>query len=155
MAESKSDKLAAMSRVDAAEFHSATYLLRDSELKGFVLVVTPGGAKSYSIDYRTRSGRGSPKRRLTIGKHGSPWTPETARLEARRLLAEVAAGRDPAAARREERNALTFSELIDLYLAEGASHKKASTLSRRWPDRASSAAGARRPGSKSHRTRGD
>lgn len=114
--------------VDAAETRSATYLVRDSELKGFVLVVTLAGAKSYAIDYRAGSGRGSPKRRLTIGKHGSPWTPEMARSEARRLLAEVAAGRDPAATRQEERKALTFSELIDLYLAEGAGHKKASTL---------------------------
>lgn len=114
--------------VDAAETQSVTYLVRDSELKGFVLVVTPGGAKSYAIDYRTGSGRGAPKRRLTIGKHGSPWTPEAARSEARRLLAEVAAGRDPAATRQEERNALTFGGLVDLYLAEGASHKKASTL---------------------------
>ena len=97
-------------------------------MKGFVLVVTPAGAKSYAVDYRAGSGRGAPKRRLTIGKHGSPWAPETARAEAKRLLAEVAAGRDPAAARREERQALTFSELIDLYLAEGAGHKKASTL---------------------------
>jgi integrase len=114
--------------VDAAQDRSATYLVRDSEVKGFVLVVTPAGAKSYAVDYRAGSGRGAPKRRLTIGKHGSPWTPQTARAEARRLLAEVAAGRDPAAARREQRNALTFSELIDLYLAEGATHKKASTL---------------------------
>jgi ribosomal protein L16/L10AE len=51
--------------VDAAEMQPATYLVRDSKLKGFVLVVTPGGAKSYAIDYRTGSGRGSPKRRLT------------------------------------------------------------------------------------------
>jgi integrase len=50
------------------------------------------------------------------------------RREAKRLLAEVAAGRDPATARQEERNALTFGELVDLYLAEGAGHKKASTL---------------------------
>ena len=114
--------------VDAAQNRSAAYLLRDSEVKGFVLVVTPAGAKSYAVDYRAGSGRGAPKRRLTIGKHGSPWAPETARAEAKRLLAEVAAGRDPAAARREEREALTFSELIDLYLAEGAGHKKASTL---------------------------
>ena len=114
--------------VDAAETRSATYLVRDTELKGFVIVVTPAGAKSYAIDYRAGSGRGSPKRRLTIGKHGSPWTPETARNEAKRLLAEVAAGRDPAAARLEERRALTFNELIDLYLAEGTGHKKASTL---------------------------
>lgn len=114
--------------VDAAQSWSATYLVRDTEVKGFVLVVTPAGAKSYAVDYRAGSGRGAPKRRFTIGKHGSPWTPETARADARRLLAEIAAGRDPAMARREERDALTFSELIDLYLAEGASHKKASTL---------------------------
>jgi integrase len=114
--------------VDAAQRRSATYLVRDRGLKGFVLVVTPAGAKSYAVDYRAGSGRGSPKRRLTIGKHGSPWTPQTARIEAKRLLAEVAAGRDPAAARHEKRNALTFGELVDLYLAEGAGHKKPSTL---------------------------
>jgi integrase len=114
--------------VDATQRQSNTYLVRDSELKGFVLVVTPAGAKSYAVDYRAGSGRGAPKRRLTIGKHGSPWTPEAARIEAKRLLAEVAAGRDPATTRREERKALTFSDLIDLYLAEGAGHKKPSTL---------------------------
>jgi integrase len=114
--------------VDAAQNRSATYLIRDSEVKGFALVVTPAGAKSYAVDYRMGSGRGAPKRRLTIGKHGSPWTPEMARAEAKRLLAEVAAGRDPAAKRQGERNALTIGDLIDLYLAEGAGHKKASTL---------------------------
>jgi hypothetical protein len=93
-----------------------------------VLVVTPAGAKSYAVDYRAGSGRGSPKKRLTIGKHGSPSTPEMARIEAKRLLAEVAAGRDPATARQPERNALTFGELIDLYLSEGVDHKKPSTL---------------------------
>jgi integrase len=114
--------------VDAAQKQSTTYLIRDSEVKGFALVVTPAGAKSYAVDYRAGSGRVAPKRRLTIGKHGSPWTPETARTEAKRLLADVAAGRDPAAARQNERNAMSFGELIDLYLAEGAGHKKASTL---------------------------
>ena len=114
--------------VDGVGPREATYLVRDTEVKGFVLVVTPAGAKSYAVDYRAGSGRGSPKRRLTIGKHGSPWTPETARIEAKRLLAEVAAGRDPVTAQQEERNALTFGELIDLYLAEGAGHKRASTL---------------------------
>ena len=90
--------------------------------------MTPAGSRSYAVDYRAGSGRGSPKRRLTIGKHGSPWTPETARIEAKRLLAEVAAGRDPARARQEDRKALSFGELIDLYLSEGVSHKKPSTL---------------------------
>lgn len=114
--------------VDGIAPKDATYLVRDTEVKGFVVVVTPAGAKSYAVDYRVGSGRSAPKRRLTIGKHGSPWTPETARAAAKRLLAEVAAGRDPAAARQEDRKALTFSELIELYLAEGVAHKKASTL---------------------------
>src|SRR5581483_8681738 len=92
--------------VDAAMPMGATYLVRDTEMKGFVLVVTPAGAKSYAVDYRMGSGR----------------------AEAKRLLAEVAAGRDPAMARVAERKALTFGELIDLYLAEGVGHKKPSTL---------------------------
>jgi integrase len=114
--------------VDGVELRGATFLVRDTEVKGFVMVVTPAGAKSYAIDYRAGSGRGSPKRRLTIGKHGSPWTPEMARTEAKRLLAEVAAGRDPATARQKDRKALNFGDLIALYLAEGVSYKKASTL---------------------------
>jgi integrase len=114
--------------VDRVEPGQANYLVRDTEVKGFVLVVTPAGARSYAVDYRAGSGRASPKRRLTIGKHGSPWTPEMARAEAKRLLAEVAAGRDPAMVRQADRKALTFSALIDLYLSEGVSHKKASTL---------------------------
>jgi hypothetical protein len=40
---------------------AATYLIRDTEVKGFALVVTPAGAKSYAVDYREGSGRGSPK----------------------------------------------------------------------------------------------
>jgi integrase len=51
-----------------------------------------------------------------------------ARAEAKRLLAEVAAGRDPAVARQADRKALRFGELIDLYLGEGVAHKKPSTL---------------------------
>ena len=45
--------------VDAAQKQSASYLVRDSEVKGFVLVVTPAGAKSYAVDYRAGSGRGA------------------------------------------------------------------------------------------------
>jgi site-specific recombinase XerD len=113
--------------VDAAHPHATAYLIRDTEIKGFVLVVTPAGAKSYAIDYRAGSGRSAPKRRFVIGKHGA-LTPEKARIEARRLLGAVAAGSDPAEARSAERRALTVAELCDLYLAEGAAHKKASTL---------------------------
>lgn len=90
-------------------------------------MVTPAGARSYAIDYRAGTGRGAPKRRFVIGRHGT-LTPEKARIEARRLLGAVAAGGDPAEARLAERRALTIAELADLYLAEGAAHKKDSTL---------------------------
>jgi integrase len=110
----------------------AEAMLWDSELRGFGCRARGGGAsivtKTYLLQYRAGRGRGAPLRKLTIGRHGSPWTAETARTEAKRLLGMVAQGDDPAEARQEERNALTVAALCDLYLAEGASHKKPSTL---------------------------
>ena len=47
---------------------------------------------AYVLHYRTEEGR---QRWYTIGRHGSPWTPETARAEAQRLLGEVRRGLDP------------------------------------------------------------
>lgn len=114
--------------VDAAHPAATKYLVRDSELKGFVLIVYPNGIKSYALDYRAGWGRSAPKRRYTIGKHGSPWTPEAARAQAKKLLGKIEAGDDPAAERDADRKVPTFSELINTYLAEGCSHKKPSTL---------------------------
>src|SRR2546421_1882212 len=106
----------------------AEKVLWDTEIKGFGLRARAGGSKSYILHYRAGTGRAAPLRKLTIGKHGSPWTPATARAEAKRLLGEVAAGRDPARSRQADRGAMTFSQLIDLYLAEGIGHKKPSTI---------------------------
>jgi integrase len=72
-------------------------------------------AVSYILIYRTAEGR---QRWHTIGRHGSPWTPDTARKEARRLLGSVAGGLDPAALKRAKRMAQSVSELCDLYLAD-------------------------------------
>jgi integrase len=82
-------------------------------LKGFGVRVQRGSVKSYILHYRVGAGRGAPLRKLTIGKHGSPWVPETARAEAKRLLALVAQGKDPAAAKSES---LTVGQLCDKYL---------------------------------------
>jgi len=65
---------------------------------------------------------------ISIGKHGAPWTVELARKEAKRLLGQVAAGIDPADARDMAKGDLTISELCDLYLKEGCTTKKPSTL---------------------------
>jgi integrase len=102
--------------------------LWDSEVKGFGIRVRKSGAKTYLVQYRAGAGRKAPLRKFTIGKHGSPWTPTTARTEAKRLLGLIAAGQDPAHGRGEDRRALTASELCDVYLSEGVAHKKPSTL---------------------------
>jgi integrase-like protein/Arm domain-containing DNA-binding protein len=88
-------------------------VLWDAELKGFGVRVQRGSVKSYILHYRMGAGRGASLRKLTIGKHGSPWTPEMARAEAKRLLAIVAQGKDPAATKRES---LTVGQLCDRYL---------------------------------------
>src|SRR5688572_2346157 len=66
--------------VDALQANGEKQFLWDDELRGFGLQVTPAGAKSYIYQYRL-GGREAPKKRYTIGRHGSPWTPTTARTE--------------------------------------------------------------------------
>jgi integrase len=114
--------------VDAAESGSAVAFIWDDEVKGFGLRIAPGGSKSYVLNYRAGRGRNAPQHRITIGKHGSPWTPDLARREALRLLGTIAAGADPAAARKAEARTMTLAALCELYLAEGAGHKKSTTL---------------------------
>lgn len=61
------------------------------------------------------------QRWFKIGPHGTPWTVESARREAKRLLGEIAAGKDPAERRELDRVAPTIAELCDLYLKEAPS----------------------------------
>ncbi|HVB18179.1 MAG TPA: Arm DNA-binding domain-containing protein [Stellaceae bacterium] len=105
----------------------------DSAVAGFGARRQAGEHVRYVLMYRV-NGR---KRRYTIGRHGSPWTPETARTEAVRLLGEIVKGVDPAADKRQTREATTVAELCDAYLADAfagrlvtsrGQTKKASTL---------------------------
>lgn len=116
--------------VDAATSHGqADSWLWDAELKGFGLRVRPNGRKAYVLEYRPGAGgRRSPKRRVTIGRHGSPWTPDTARTEARRLLGIVAAGGDPALDKSGRKGAPTIEDLAGRFMREHVRVKrKAST----------------------------
>lgn len=56
--------------------------LWDATVVGFGARRQRSEAVAYVVMYRTREGR---LRRFTIGRHGSPWTPETAREEAKQL----------------------------------------------------------------------
>ncbi len=73
-------------------------ILRD-DLPGFHVRVSPGGAKTYALYYRTRTRR---ERRLKIGRF-EELTPERARDIARDALEAVRRGGDPAADRDADR----------------------------------------------------
>ena len=110
--------------VDAAKAGKRDTFIWDTEAKGFGLKVTPAGNKIYVLQYRF----GGRVNRYTIGKHGSPWTPDKARDEAGRLLGVLRDGKNPAALRSADKAEKTVSELCDLYLAEGCETKRPSTL---------------------------
>lgn len=87
----------------------------DTDLKGFGLRVTPKGVRSYVVQYRLPA---RPARRMTIGVHGSPWTPEKARTRAEEILYDVKRGDDPMnAARKRARAAvdLEFSKYVETF----------------------------------------
>ena len=89
--------------------------LWDAAVRGFGIRRQGGRDVAFVLLYRTPEGR---TRRFTIGRAGSPWTPDTARAEALRLLGEVVKGIDPAAAKQERRHALTVADLCGQYLAD-------------------------------------
>ena len=78
--------------------------LWDAAVKGFGLVVTSNGARTYVVQYRL-GGRDTRTRRYTIGRHGSPWTPEQARQRALDVLQLVRTGVDPIDSERDARRA--------------------------------------------------
>ena len=109
-------------------------IIWDGVVPGFAARRQEGAAVAYILKYRTLEGR---QRWHTIGRHGAPWTPATARGKAQELLGEVAKGRDPAAERQSQRNAKIVAELCDMYLADAlagrvlkrsGAAKRASTL---------------------------
>lgn len=108
--------------------------LWDAAVPGFGARRQQSDAVAYIVLYRTAEGR---QRWHTIGRHGAPWTPDTARDEARRLLGEAVKGADPAAEKQAKRRAETVAELCDAYWADAVAGKlmtrrrapkKASTL---------------------------
>ena len=99
--------------------------LWDTDLKGFFLRVYPTGRRVYALKYRL----GPLQRIFTVGVHGSPYTPETARDAADKALRRVAAGEDPATEKKEAREALTVAALIDRYLTDGPATKPAKRAS--------------------------
>ena len=85
------------------------------------------GQPSYVLKYRAL-GR---QRFYTIGPHGSPWTPEKARREAKRLLGLVADGEDPADQKAQAalQAADTLRKIADEYLKHAKQKQRRRTYS--------------------------
>ena len=82
--------------------------------RGFGVKATETGTKVYVVSYRI----GRRKRRYTIGRHGAPWTPDSARREAHRLLTQAGSGVDPMEIKAAGRKAPSMRELAERFLAE-------------------------------------
>ncbi len=111
-----------------------TEIIWDTSVTGFGVRRQAGNAVSYFLKYRTADGR---QRWMTIGRHGSPWTPDTARDRAREILGEVVTGADPSGEKIAKRRALSVAELCERYFEDAVAGrvrtrskaaKKSSTL---------------------------
>jgi integrase len=89
----------------------------DSQIKGFGVRCQVRG-KSYVLKTAIQG----KQRWHTIGRHGSPWTPDSARIEAQRLLGRIVQGEDPTAVKSIER--IRMRELCTRYLVQYATTKK-------------------------------
>jgi integrase len=92
--------------------------LRDGELPGFALRLTPG-RKTFIVEKRLNTRL----HRVTIGAYGA-YTVEQARQKAHAMLQAIFEGHDPAQERRDRRQELTWGELAELYLARHAPRKR-------------------------------
>jgi integrase len=109
--------------IPAPEAGKRAYLW-DDQLKGFGVMVTPAGSRSYLVQFQM-GGRGSPTRRATIGQHGRPWTADDARERAKDLLFMIHKGIDPLEEERKrqqdsedgkrEAERLAFADYADLF----------------------------------------
>ena len=74
--------------IDGLKPAAERYTVWHTDVSGFELRVAPAGERVYVLKYRVDG----QQRWYTIGRHGSPWTPEMARREAVQLLGDVARG---------------------------------------------------------------
>jgi hypothetical protein len=101
-----------------AQAQGKTLYCYDTLLTGFGVYATRNGAASYFVQYRL-GGRGTPSKRMTLGKHGV-LTAEQARAVAKEKLGEVAKGFDISLIRRTARQKLaagTFRDIAEKFLA--------------------------------------
>jgi len=105
--------------VKGAKTNRQQAIFWDTEVKGFGLRVTAGGAKTFIFQY----GYHGRKRRGRIGGYRD-WSVEAARREAKSLKKRVDRGEDPFGERAAHRLAETVSDLCDRYEKEHLPKKR-------------------------------
>ena len=120
--------------VESADPSKGRHWLWDRELRGFGLQVEKSGTRTYIVRYRIKGqGRDGTRRFIKLGRHGD-LTPAEAREQAKTVLGQVAAGKDPAAERArdreravQQRKLLTFEQLARKFLDEHVAIKRKPT----------------------------
>ena len=113
------DKSAVEALAAPAKGNRITY---DTELKGFGVRVTSGGAKAFILNYRA----GGRERRLTIGSYPD-WKVTAARKHAEGLKRSIDVGADPMLDRHLDRRAPTIDQLADRFVTEHLIKRRPST----------------------------
>jgi integrase len=113
--------------VDRAKPEAARYVLTDTVIPGFWLVVAPTGRKTFKLRYRVGGGQKATVREPKIGD-ATAMRCEKARAIAADWFAEVVKGGDPGGARQEKRAAPTMADLFARFLSDHSDKtKKASS----------------------------
>lgn len=94
----------------------------DETPRGFGVRMMASGVASYLIQYRTPQGK---TRRLSFARVGT-LTLDEARDRARRLLGDVADGRDPSDERHQSREDITWEAVCDAYMEAARAGKVAT-----------------------------
>jgi integrase len=96
--------------VEATRAEEKTLWVYDLDLRGFCLRVKPGGKRYYYARFRKDGGRFT----YPCGMHGTV-TCDEARKIAKKVLAEVTDGKNPAIEKKEARAALTLKQFVEVY----------------------------------------
>lgn len=105
----------------------------DTETRGFCLVVTAAGAKTFAVRYTLKEGPEAGKQtRVTLGPYlgRDGRAVATYRKEAAKAIGDAARGIDKAAKRAEVRKGATMAQLCERYLAEHAPAKRSAAMDR-------------------------